>query len=61
MGPRLHLWICAYKTACLAQVSIGPRPHVWNCVHKTACLAPEKQSLCVPNLIRDFVQTKQRA
>ena len=30
MGPRLHLWFCAFKTTPLApelQVSKGPSPH----------------------------------
>ena len=44
MVPRPHLWICAFKTACLPQellVSIGPRHHLWTCAKDTACLASE--------------------
>ena len=44
IGPSLHLWCCAFKTASLAAellVSMGPRLRllIWEC--KTACLDPE--------------------
>ena len=42
MGPRPHLWFCAFKTATFRselQVSIGPRPHLWYCAFKTTTLA----------------------
>ena len=32
IGPRAHLWFCAFKTVCLAPellVSLGPSPHLW--------------------------------
>ena len=52
MGPRPHMWFCAWKTATLGpelQVSAGPRPHMWICTFKTACLPPDLQVYMGPS------------
>ena len=46
IGPRPHLWFCAFKTVTLQpelQVCIGPSPHLLFCAFKTANLVPELQ------------------
>ena len=63
MGPSPHLWICACKTACLAQeyqVYMGSCHHLWFCACKTATLGPELQVSGVPDLICGFLHVKQR-
>ena len=64
VGPRPHLWICAFTTAYLLPdilVSMGPRPHLWIFANNTACLVPKLQALWVPELTCGFVHAKQRA
>ena len=44
LGPRPHLFFCAWKTSWLAPellVSMGSSPHLWFCAFKTATLEPE--------------------
>ena len=63
MGPSLHLWLSAFKTANLApdlQVSMGPRPRLLFCAYKTVCLAPEKQVYIGPGPHLRILHAKQR-
>ena len=63
MGPRLPVWICAYKIACLALellVSMGPSPYLWFLDAKQRLLDQNNKSRCVPDLTYRFVHTKQR-
>ena len=53
IGPRLHLWFSACKTACLASeslVSMDPSPHLWFLHAKQRLLHPNRKSLCVPDI-----------
>ena len=63
MGPRLHLWFSACKTACLASellVSMGLSPHVWVLDAKQRLMDRNNKSLWVPDIICRFVHAKQR-
>ena len=63
MGPRLHLWFFAFKTATLApqlQVSTGPIPRLWFGAFTTTTLRPELIVSMGPDLTCRFVHAKQR-
>ena len=63
MGPRLHLWFCACKTAWLAPeilVSMGSSPHLSFLHVKQRRLDPNNKSLWVPDITCRFVHAKLR-
>ena len=63
MGPRPHLWFCAYKAAWLEPellISIGLRPHLSFCARKTTWLASEKLISMGPCPHLRFLQSKER-
>ena len=62
-GPRLHLSICACKTARFVlelHVSVGPRPHLSFCELKTACLSSDLLVSMGPSSHLWFLDAKQR-
>ena len=63
MGPRPHLSLCAYKTACLASElldSMGPSPHLWILHAKQRLLDTNSKSLWVTDIPCRLVHAKQR-